>query len=205
MSRGPPSMSGRHDSKVLMIGMAGAIGTVFMFAVGIWVLGCASFRRYHADRFRRRKFVNENIPWKKYKSSRRKSDGDLTSEPTRTMGEDSKQEIPEAPLPEDDDECSICLAPFKKGDKISWSSNAECCSHTFHKKCIQVWLYNHADCPMCREVFLKEESEDEGGEGMGSSDSHRDEETGSDAIDMQHPDAPSPTAVDDDDDSEQSA
>lgn len=46
-----------------------------------------------------------------------------------------------------DDNCSICLDPYKEGDDVSILK----CSHIFHKNCIQPYLkgYNHK-CPLCK-------------------------------------------------------
>lgn len=162
------SISGRHDSQALIIGMGGAIAILFAFALCVCFAGCTGYRRYHDDQIKRRKFVNSNIPSQKYdKEGTGSSNGVLPRNPTST-GDDSNQirEIQEAAPPlvdrQDENTCSICLVQFKKGDKISWSTNNEAnCSHTYHTKCIKEWLYKHKECPMCREMFLWEEPSNE--------------------------------------------
>ena len=143
---------GRHDAQALFIGFAGAMGIMLAFAIILCVGVCIYLRRYEHDNIERRRFVKRNIPSKMYNSG-----GGAAEKKTAT--EESKQEIQEMALdPEDGDVCSICLAPFKDRDKISWSTN-ENCTHTFHKKCISDWLFKHTDCPLCREVFLCEKEE----------------------------------------------
>lgn len=49
-----------------------------------------------------------------------------------------------------EDECSICKANYKKGEykrKLN-------CNHEFHKKCIDKWLKNRLDCPLCRTELI---------------------------------------------------
>ncbi|KAL2501079.1 RING-H2 finger protein ATL52 [Forsythia ovata] len=49
---------------------------------------------------------------------------------------------------EDDDfECSVCLSMFEEGEEIRQLPN---CNHCFHSPCIDMWLYSHLDCPLCR-------------------------------------------------------
>jgi hypothetical protein len=51
------------------------------------------------------------------------------------------------------DECVICLDPIKAGDMIATSSMNKC-FHAFHEECIQIWLHEHDECPMCRRNWL---------------------------------------------------
>ena len=43
-------------------------------------------------------------------------------------------------------ECSICLENFDVGQKISELS----CGHLFHKECVEQWMQNNHNCPLCR-------------------------------------------------------
>lgn len=43
--------------------------------------------------------------------------------------------------------CPICLENFKEG-LYKRSLN---CNHTFHKKCIDKWLFKEESCPICRK------------------------------------------------------
>ena len=42
--------------------------------------------------------------------------------------------------------CSICCEVYKPGEY----KRELCCSHIFHKKCIDKWLCGNDNCPMCR-------------------------------------------------------
>ena len=55
--------------------------------------------------------------------------------------------------------CSICLHHFRDGDVVSQSTNN--CKHMFHRECVAAWLSVHKECPLCRELFLKEDLAEE--------------------------------------------
>lgn len=46
-----------------------------------------------------------------------------------------------------DSECSVCLSVFEEGEEIRQLPK---CKHYFHAPCIDMWLYSHMDCPLCR-------------------------------------------------------
>ncbi|KAF9615020.1 hypothetical protein IFM89_021591 [Coptis chinensis] len=46
-----------------------------------------------------------------------------------------------------DNECSVCLSVFEDGEDIRELPR---CKHSFHAPCIDMWLYSHSDCPLCR-------------------------------------------------------
>ncbi|XP_051114059.1 E3 ubiquitin-protein ligase EL5-like [Andrographis paniculata] len=46
-----------------------------------------------------------------------------------------------------DNECVVCLSAFEDGEELKRLPN---CNHTFHAPCIDMWLYSHTDCPLCR-------------------------------------------------------
>ncbi|PON48058.1 43kDa postsynaptic protein [Trema orientale] len=48
---------------------------------------------------------------------------------------------------EADSECAVCLSAFEEGEEIR---NLPRCKHSFHAPCIDMWLYSHSDCPLCR-------------------------------------------------------
>ncbi|XP_030444869.1 RING-H2 finger protein ATL16-like [Syzygium oleosum] len=44
-------------------------------------------------------------------------------------------------------ECAVCLNEFQEDEKLKIIPN---CSHVFHIDCIDIWLQNNANCPLCR-------------------------------------------------------
>jgi hypothetical protein len=48
-------------------------------------------------------------------------------------------------------ECSICLTEFIDNKRVKSLIK---CKHTFHTRCINVWLMKQDTCPMCRERVL---------------------------------------------------
>ncbi|RYR67496.1 hypothetical protein Ahy_A03g013890 isoform A [Arachis hypogaea] len=45
------------------------------------------------------------------------------------------------------DECPVCLSVFEEGEEVRKLPR---CKHSFHALCIDMWLYSHFDCPICR-------------------------------------------------------
>ena len=48
--------------------------------------------------------------------------------------------------------CSICLEPYKNGEKVARSRNPSC-EHMFHLDCVVDWLKCRDECPLCRATF----------------------------------------------------
>ncbi|CAI9765957.1 unnamed protein product [Fraxinus pennsylvanica] len=44
-------------------------------------------------------------------------------------------------------ECVVCLSVFEEGEEVRKLLR---CKHSFHAPCIDMWLYSHSDCPLCR-------------------------------------------------------
>jgi hypothetical protein len=59
---------------------------------------------------------------------------------------------------EEEPQCSICLGDYAPGDLIAASTTSSC-SHQFHRDCIAKWLLRKFHCPVCREIYLKEDIE----------------------------------------------
>lgn len=47
--------------------------------------------------------------------------------------------------------CVVCLSEFMEGDEVRVLPE---CSHVFHVGCIDKWLTNHCNCPLCRADTL---------------------------------------------------
>ena len=45
--------------------------------------------------------------------------------------------------------CSICLESFTDGDIIGTTP----CTHRFHNNCLENWMAEHPNCPVCRHDF----------------------------------------------------
>ncbi|XP_004513494.1 RING-H2 finger protein ATL1-like [Cicer arietinum] len=63
-----------------------------------------------------------------------------------------------------DYECSVCLSVYEEGEDVRKLPK---CKHCFHALCIDMWLYSHFDCPICRTPvgsfrhnFVEENSRD---------------------------------------------
>lgn len=50
----------------------------------------------------------------------------------------------------DEGTCAICLCEFEDGEELRTLPD---CSHSFHATCIDMWLYSHWNCPMCRSAI----------------------------------------------------
>ncbi|KAJ3694221.1 hypothetical protein LUZ60_009701 [Juncus effusus] len=44
-------------------------------------------------------------------------------------------------------ECVVCLGRLEEGEKVKVLTR---CKHLFHVDCIDMWLYSHSTCPVCR-------------------------------------------------------
>ncbi|KAK9075768.1 hypothetical protein SSX86_004097 [Deinandra increscens subsp. villosa] len=44
-------------------------------------------------------------------------------------------------------ECCVCLSVFEEGEELR---KLDGCNHSFHASCIDMWLFSHLDCPLCR-------------------------------------------------------
>lgn len=44
-------------------------------------------------------------------------------------------------------ECAVCLSVFEEGEEVR---QLPICKHSFHAPCIDMWLYSHMNCPICR-------------------------------------------------------
>ncbi|KAG1330314.1 RING-H2 finger protein ATL32 [Cocos nucifera] len=44
-------------------------------------------------------------------------------------------------------ECAVCISVVEDGEEVRLLPN---CKHVFHVQCIDMWLYSHSTCPLCR-------------------------------------------------------
>ncbi|KAI5076995.1 hypothetical protein GOP47_0009060 [Adiantum capillus-veneris] len=43
--------------------------------------------------------------------------------------------------------CAVCLSEYQEGELLK---RLPACGHLFHKGCIDMWLFSHSTCPLCR-------------------------------------------------------
>ena len=53
----------------------------------------------------------------------------------------------ECDMPEQNKACNVCLCDYENGDK----QRILPCFHEYHTRCIDKWLKNNANCPVCRK------------------------------------------------------
>nr|XP_010920627.1 E3 ubiquitin-protein ligase Os04g0590900 [Elaeis guineensis] len=49
-------------------------------------------------------------------------------------------------------ECAVCLSVIADGEEFRQLPR---CKHSFHAPCIDMWLYSHSNCPLCRADVLE--------------------------------------------------
>eukprot|EP01017_Pseudomicrothorax_dubius_P001548 TRINITY_DN0_c5412_g1_i1.p1 TRINITY_DN0_c5412_g1~~TRINITY_DN0_c5412_g1_i1.p1 ORF type:complete len:110 (+),score=3.78 TRINITY_DN0_c5412_g1_i1:47-376(+) len=50
--------------------------------------------------------------------------------------------------------CVICLEDF---EKVSKCRQISLCSHIFHSHCIDAWMKQNSNCPVCKKQITEEE------------------------------------------------
>ncbi|KAK9282584.1 hypothetical protein L1049_010801 [Liquidambar formosana] len=68
---------------------------------------------------------------------------------------------------EDGTTCAICLSEVEEGEDLRTLRE---CMHSFHVPCIDMWLYSHPNCPICREPQMIQHSPDCGSGGLETQD-----------------------------------
>ncbi|MCO5603878.1 hypothetical protein L7F22_058032 [Adiantum nelumboides] len=48
-------------------------------------------------------------------------------------------------------ECAVCLSLFRESDQ---GRMLPACKHSFHTECINMWLFSHSTCPVCRALVM---------------------------------------------------
>lgn len=150
----PPSPSHLHSSHngfpIIVIAVIGILATAFLLlSYYIFVIKCCLnwqridiLGRFSLSRSRRR----EDLLM-----------GYTTTFENRGLDESVIRSIPifrfskrEKEGPERENsfvECAVCLSEFQEQEKLRVIPN---CGHLFHIDCIDVWLQNNANCPLCR-------------------------------------------------------
>ena len=48
-------------------------------------------------------------------------------------------------------ECAVCISEFQENEQ---GRILPLCGHSFHTECIDMWLYSHSTCPLCRALVV---------------------------------------------------
>ncbi|CAM6015716.1 unnamed protein product, partial [Sphagnum balticum] len=85
-------------------------------------------------RRRRRQTVVESLPTFVYKKT-------VFPQEITDMSESLSQ------LQQQELECAVCLEEFEENEM---GRTLPKCAHSYHVECIDMWLYSHSNCPICR-------------------------------------------------------
>ncbi|KAL8515755.1 hypothetical protein ACS0TY_014442 [Phlomoides rotata] len=146
----PPSHSTHTSFPIIAVAVIGILATGFLLvSYYIFVIKCC-LNWHRIDLLRRFSF-----------SRRRRGEDPLTvySPPPENRGlneaqirsipifkfqkVDKEEKVSDAKLCE----CAVCLNEFQEEEKLRIIPN---CAHVFHIDCIDIWLQNNANCPLCR-------------------------------------------------------
>nr|GEX84767.1 RING-H2 finger protein ATL51-like [Tanacetum cinerariifolium] len=53
--------------------------------------------------------------------------------------------------------CAVCLGEFEENDEVRIMPE---CAHIFHVACIDMWLFSHGNCPLCRASAIPQSHDD---------------------------------------------
>ncbi|KAH7365983.1 hypothetical protein KP509_18G057600 [Ceratopteris richardii] len=54
-------------------------------------------------------------------------------------------------------ECPVCLTAFEEGEELRI---LPACGHWYHKDCIDMWVFSHETCPLCRCIIGEKAASD---------------------------------------------
>lgn len=141
----PPPHSAATSFPIIAIAVIGILATAFLLVTYyIFVIKCCLnwhridlLRRFSLSRNR-----NNNNPLTGYSPSVE----------NRGLDESIIRSIPIFHYKTDSgernlSECAVCLNEFIEDEKLKRIPN---CRHIFHIDCIDIWLQNNANCPLCR-------------------------------------------------------
>lgn len=135
-----------HDVNPLFVGLMGVIaGAIIVATVHCMLLGWCNGeegRPQSPENGRGGNVENNNI-----------IDIDRGTASSSSMSSSSAQLIPILKYTKDCKEgaCAICLGEFTENEELRILPE---CAHPFHVACIDMWLYTHPNCPLCRADIL---------------------------------------------------
>ncbi|KAK1379842.1 RING-H2 finger protein ATL16 [Heracleum sosnowskyi] len=150
----PPSPSHLHSSHngfpIIVIAIIGILATAFLLlSYYIFVIKCCLnwqridiLGRFSLSRSRRREDLL--MGYATTYGNRGLDESVIRSIPIFQF---KKVEKEDAEMGNSFVECAVCLNEFHEQEKLRMIPN---CGHLFHIDCIDVWLQNNANCPLCR-------------------------------------------------------
>jgi len=52
------------------------------------------------------------------------------------------------------EDCAVCFGEIKVGERIIVLNCSDTAMHTYHERCIAMWLKDNETCPVCRANVL---------------------------------------------------
>ncbi|KAG0479178.1 hypothetical protein HPP92_013897 [Vanilla planifolia] len=134
----PPTSSNKLDYYYFVVGLA-LVAAVLLITNAVAVGCCSWFRRVLSDRGLIDRAMTEEdvrrwIPAQRYSKKQDEQGGGGGG----VGGGDTP-------------ECVVCLPPLTMGEEVRQMPQ---CGHSFHAACIDMWLYSHSSCPVCRGSVL---------------------------------------------------
>ncbi|KAJ6798613.1 putative RING-H2 finger protein ATL1 [Iris pallida] len=148
----PLSLHASSDSTsfpILAISIVGMLTTaILLLSYYVFVIKCC-LNWHHSDilhrlsRSRRQHHLIDDRLRSSYSGASGEGDGldETTIQAIRTLR--FRNTDSSAPFRD----CAVCLNEFQVEEKIKMLPN---CYHVFHIDCIDTWLQNHSNCPLCR-------------------------------------------------------
>lgn len=120
---------------VIVVGTVAVVLAIYNLIIIRW---CANHRRRLRD-------INQELD-----SRRRMSSSSMRGLNSFSLGESfkyKKGDDDSLQLGYGNNECPVCLCVFEEDEEVRELPR---CKHSFHAPCIEMWLYSHLDCPLCR-------------------------------------------------------
>lgn len=138
----PPSQPPKSNLPMLYYGLV-VVGTAaLVLAVYNLIIIKWCTRRQSRSEQRQNRYIEATTASQSFESLNRNllSSFKYKKDVNITMGGEDEEESSEY-------ECPVCLSIFEEGEEVRQLPR---CKHSFHAPCIDMWLYSHFDCPVCR-------------------------------------------------------
>ncbi|XP_074323507.1 RING-H2 finger protein ATL52-like [Apium graveolens] len=124
---------------VIVVGTVAVVLAIYNLIIIRW---CASHRRRLRD-------INQQLDSRRRMSSSSSSMRGLNSFNLGESFKYKKGDDDSIQLGYGINECPVCLCFFEQDEQVRELPR---CKHSFHAPCIEMWLYSHLDCPLCRAL-----------------------------------------------------